>query len=65
MKSLQRRDAGDDYRTYLQKLAAETGLQDPGDEALRRFDKQRKAKTMSNEESVSPADPDARIAPSI
>jgi transposase len=62
MKSLRRRDTGDDYRTYLKKLAAEAGLEDPGDEELRRFDKKRKGKTMSNEEWVSPADPDAQIA---
>jgi transposase len=62
MKSLWRRDTGDDYRTYLKKLAAEAGLQDPSDEELRRFDKKRKGKTMSNEEWVSPADPDAQIA---
>jgi transposase len=62
MKSLRRKDTGDDYKAYLRKLAAEAGLQDPSDEELRRFDRQRKGKTMSNDDWASPADPDSRIA---
>jgi transposase len=62
MKSVRRKDSGDDYKAYLRKLAAEAGLQDPSDEELRRFDRQRKGKTMSNEDWASPADPDSRIA---
>jgi transposase len=62
LKTIQRRDSGDDYKTFLKKLAAEAGLEDPTDDELRRFDKQRKNKTMSNEEWVSPTDPDAKIA---
>ena len=37
------------------------GESDPDDEELRRFDKRRKNKKVSNEEWVSPTDPDARI----
>ena len=42
LKSLRRRDNGDDYKEYLRKLAAEAGIEDPTDEDLRRFDRQRK-----------------------
>jgi transposase len=62
MKTLQRRDTGDDYKTYLRKLAAEAGLENPTDEELRRFDKKRKDKKMSNEEWQSPTDPESKIA---
>jgi transposase len=62
MKSIVRRDSGDDWREYVRKLyEAETGEADPDDEALRRFDKQRTDKKVSNDEWVNPHDPDARI----
>lgn len=62
MKSIVRRDTGDDWREYLRKLyEEETGESDPNDEELRRFDKNRKNKKVSNEEWVSETDPDARI----
>lgn len=62
MKSIIRRDTGDDWREYVRKLyEAETGDSDPSDEELRRFDKKRKNKQVSNEEWVSQTDPDARI----
>jgi hypothetical protein len=62
MKTIVRRDSGDDWKAYLRKLAAEAGLENPSDEDLRRLDRQRKGKKVSNEEWVSPADPDSRIA---
>ena len=62
MRGIVRRDSGDDWKAYLRKLAAEAGLQDPSDEDLRRFDKRRKGKKVSNKEWVSPTDPDSRIA---
>jgi transposase len=62
MKAIVRRDSGDGWKAYLRKLAAEAGIEDPSDEDLRRFDRQRKGKKVSNEEWVSPADPDSRIA---
>src|SRR6266513_2878959 len=61
MKTLQRRDNGDDYKTYLRKLAAQDGLENPTDEELRRFDKKRRGKKLSNEDWVSPTDPDSKI----
>ncbi len=62
MKSIVRRDSGDDWREYLRKLyEEETGESDPNDEELRRFDKRRKNKKVSNDEWVSESDPDSRI----
>lgn len=62
MKTLVRRDNGDDYKAYLKKLAQEAGLENPGDEELRRFDRRRGGKKMANEEWQSPSDADSRIA---
>jgi transposase len=61
MKTIVRRDSGDDWKTYLRKLAAEAGIEDPTDEELRRFDRQRKDKKVSNDDWQSPTDPDSRI----
>jgi transposase len=61
MKSIVRRDTGDGYKAYVRKLAEDGGEDVPDDQALRRFDKQRKGKTCSNAEWVSPTDPDAEI----
>jgi transposase len=62
LKTLVRREGGNDYKSYLRKLAAEAGIEDPSDEELRRFDRKRPDKTLSNEDWVSPIDPDSRIA---
>jgi transposase len=62
MKTIRRRDSGDDWKAYLRKLAAEAGLPDPSAEELRRFDRQRGQKKVSNAEWVSPTDADSRIA---
>ena len=62
MKSIVRRENGDDWREYLRKLyEEETGKSDPDEEELRRFDKGRKNKRVSNQEWMSATDPDARI----
>ncbi len=62
MKSIVRCDSGDDWREYLRKLyEEETGDDNPNDEELRRFDKGRKGKKVSNQEWVSETDPDSRI----
>ncbi len=62
MKSIVRRDNGDDWREYLRKLyEEETGKGDPDDEELRRFDKRRKNKKVSNTDWESSSDPDSRI----
>jgi transposase len=62
MKSIVRRDNGEDWKTYLRGLAAEAGLANPTDEELRRFDKNRKGKKVSNDDWQSPNDPESRIA---
>jgi transposase len=66
MKSIVRRDTGEDWKEYLTRLMQEEGVLDPdqtpSDEELRRFDKQRKDKKVSNDQWVSETDPDARIA---
>jgi transposase len=62
MKTIVRRDSGDDWKEYLRKLAAEAGIDNPSDEELRRFDRQRKGKKVSNEDWVSLTDPDSKIA---
>jgi transposase len=61
MKSIVRRATGEDWKTYLRGLAAEAGLENPTDEELRRFDKNRKDKKVSNDEWLSPNDPESRI----
>ena len=61
MKSIIRRDCGDDWKEYVRKLMAEEGIEDPTDEDIRKFDKKRKKK-VSNKEWMSPHDADARIA---
>lgn len=62
MKTIVRRDNGDDWKEYLRKLAAEAGIDNPTDEDLRRFDRQRKGKKVSNDDWTSPSDPDSKIA---
>jgi transposase len=68
MKSIVRRDTGEDWNEYLTRLMREEGLLEdrddddpPSDEELRRFDKSRKNKRVSNDEWVSETDPDSRI----
>lgn len=65
MKSILRRDTCEDWKQYVTRLMREQGAispeEEPSDEEIRRFDKQRKDKKVSNEEWFSPNDPDARI----
>ena len=60
MKSIVRRDTGDDWKAYIRTLMAEEGIEDPTDEDIRKFDKKRK-KMVSNKAWTSPTDSDARI----
>ena len=60
MRSIRRRDDGRRYEEYLQELAQAEGLENPTREQLARLDRKRKKKG-SNQEWMSPADPDARI----
>lgn len=61
MKSIVRRDTGEDWKAYLRRLAAAEGIENPSDEDLRRFDKRRGGKKASNDEWVSRTDPASRI----
>jgi len=65
MKSIVRRDSGEDWNDYLTRLMREAGVieddEEPTDEELRKFDKARKGKKVSNAEWVSTTDPEARI----
>jgi transposase len=62
MKSIVRRGTGEDWNEYLRRLLQEQeGVENPTDEELRRFDRQRKDKRVSNEEWMSPTDQDSRI----
>jgi IS5 family transposase len=66
MKSIVRRDTGEDWQAYVTRLMREEGVIDaahePTAEEVRRFDKKRKGKTVSNEDWKSSTDRDARIA---
>ena len=62
MKSIVRRETEESWQAYIKRLAAEEeGIEDPGDDEARRFDRKRK-KRVSNREWKSSSDPDARIA---
>jgi IS5 family transposase len=66
MKSIARRDTGEGWNEYVARLMREEGViapdEQPSDEDIRRFDKGRKDKKVSNDEWVSPTDPEAKIA---
>lgn len=64
MKSIVRKDTGEDWEEYLLRLAAEDGVEIRSQADLIRYDKDRNKrgkKKVSNEEWTSPNDPDARI----
>src|ERR1035437_3118902 len=60
LKSIARRDIGQSYDDYLRDLAKAAGMENPTREQLARLDRKRKKKG-SNQEWMSPSDPDARI----
>ena len=62
MKSIERKDTGEDWKAYLTRLAKEEGIENPTDEELRRFDKKRTDKKVSNDDWQSTTDPESRIA---
>jgi transposase len=66
MKSIVRRDTGEDWKQFVTRLMREEGVmganEQPSDEEIRRFDKKRQDKKVSNADWQSPADEDARIA---
>lgn len=62
MKSIVRKASGEDWKAYVNRLAKEAGIEDPTDEDLRRFDRKREDKKVSNQEWESKTDPESRIA---
>jgi transposase len=65
MKSIVRRDTGEDWKQFVTRLMREEGAieeqHEPTDEEIRRFDKRRKNKKVSNDDWVSSSDPESRI----
>lgn len=62
MKSIVRKDSGEDWKQYLKGLAKAEGIENPSEEQLRGLDRKRSNKKVSNEQWESPSDPDSRIA---
>jgi transposase len=60
LRSIVRRDSGENYQEFLTKLAKESGIETPTREDLARLDRKR-AKKGSNQDWTHPHDPDARI----
>jgi transposase len=61
MKSIVRKDTGQDWKEYLRGLARAEGIENPTDEQLRRLDRKRTGKKVSNRDWASRTDPDSRI----
>jgi transposase len=65
MKSIVRRDTGEDWQEYVRRLMQEAGQIEPGEEPsaeeIARFDRKRKDKKVPNEEWQSETDADSRI----
>jgi transposase len=62
MKSIVRKDTGEDWKEYLVGLAKAEGIENPTEEQLRGLDRKRSDKKVSNEQWESPTDGDSRIA---
>ena len=62
MRSIVRKDTGENWTQYVTRLAEAEGISEPSAEDLARFDRKRKGKKVSNEDWESRTDPDARIA---
>ena len=60
LRSLVRRDTGEDYESFVKGLAEASGVPTPTRKERVRFDRKRKKKT-SNREWVNPHDPEAKI----
>jgi transposase len=66
MKSIVRRDTGEDWRSYVIAIMKKEGIivadPQPTDGGVRNFDKNRRNKSVPNTEWMSSTDPDTRIA---
>jgi transposase len=61
MKTIVRKDTGDDHMTYVKKLCVDAGIENPTVEDAIRFDRKRKGKRTSNQDWKSKTDADSRI----
>jgi hypothetical protein len=61
MRTIVRMDSGKGWKDYTRKLAKKAGLDNPTDDELRRFDRNRPGKKFSDEDWENPHDPDAAI----
>ena len=65
MKTIIRRDTGEDWQAYITKLMREEGVIDPDAtptvEEIKRYDRRRQGKSVSHDDWQSPSDPDSRI----
>jgi transposase len=60
IRSIVSRASGQSYEAFITALAEAEGIETPNREQLARFDRKRK-KSMSNQDWMSPHDPDSRI----
>src|SRR5881628_2477425 len=60
LRTIVRRDTGEDYQEFLRRLAQESGIATPTREQLAKLDRKR-AHKGSNEDWVNPHDPEAHI----
>ncbi|MEW5743774.1 MAG: transposase, partial [Myxococcota bacterium] len=60
LRSIVRRDTGETYRAFLERLAKESGIQTPTREDLARLDRARQGKG-NNDDWMNPNDPEAKI----
>ncbi len=60
LRSIVRRDSGESYNDFLERLAKESGIETPTREDLAKLDRKRKGKG-SNTDWQHPHDPDAKI----
>jgi len=61
LRALQHRNSEENYWEYVQKLAAQAGVDPEDAKAVRRFDKKRPERKTSNQEWVNPHDPEAKV----
>jgi len=62
MKSIVRKDTGQDWKEYLRGVAKAEGIENPTEEDLRRLDRGRKGKKVSHAQWQSRTDRDSRMA---
>ena len=62
LRTIVRRDTGENYREMLTRMARESGVETPSVDDLVRLDRKRKGKKLANADWESPVDPDAKVA---